>query len=735
MSSRYSLRFVSGERAGETVPIQGSPFVVGRKPGSSFQLLLKSVSGRHAEFLSDGEDLQLRDLGSTNGTRVDGKRVDEARLRGGERLAFGDVEFELLGGAADASSGDDDDTDEVVVGEIELELELESPEPMPAKRPPQKAPSIPAPIAPRAEQPAKQAPKPAPAPEPAPSAAAGAFELEGELAEAPRAVSASNLERAASGGSKLPLLLLGLGALAAGGAWWMLGRGGEDGGASLRAVAEVPGNVLSSGSFEDPGGWSAREDGSDTFRSSPGARRSGARGLRVDLGPGGSAFHDSDPVAIPPDSSFVARASLRRGPDASVALGVAFLAEAPSDDDEGQASSGPGAMTVWCPAVAAGDAYTEVEVSGSVPRGYRLAQVVVGAGAVAAGEDQEIDAWAEVDDVSLVIERGGAPSATLDEIRYYGAGSPASALSVIKIDAVLVSGLRVRLKDSFGPGQGILPLELEEQAQGLKVSWSGAGPVLLTARLESRLVDSGIATLGGEGYNPRAGAFETDGVTDLLAGTGRDLLRFAFGDGVRVSGSGASGGMRVEAHLPAKGSFVIQSRFREEREEAMNLATSARQATARGQRGEALGLWKELLTRYPYEADGVAEADAARSTLVQGGLEDLAELGVEVERARFFGLADLYRRCRTQALAIERTYSGSEVASAAADLAAALDTELSALAADGDRTELLRLEAIRASLAERSAPTLAGALAAYIAERSDEEEPDPESPVTSSEDL
>lgn len=718
------MRFVNGERAGETVPIQGSPFLVGRKPGSSFQLLLKSVSGRHAEFLDEEEGLRLRDLGSTNGTRVDGKRIEEARLGGGERIAFGDVEFELLGGATAAGAAGGD-TDEVDLGEIELELDPNPAPAMPAKQAPAapKAPPMPAPQAPR--------PKPASQPE-------ATFQLEGELQgeldDGPRAVSATNLERAKSGGSKLPLLLLGLGAVAAGGAWWTLGRGGEEGGPSLQAVTPVAGNMLKSGSFEEPGGWSAREDGSDTFRPSPGARRSGARGLRVDLGPGGSAFHDSDSVAVRPDSRFVARASLRHGPDASVALGVAFLsAAAQGESDDEAPPTGPGTMTVWCPPVAAGDAYTEVEVSGSVPRGYAFAQVVIAAGSAPAGEDEEIDAWAEADDVSLVLDTGGSPTAVLDEVRVYGAGSPVLAVSVIKIDDVLVSGLRLREAGGFGPGQGIVPLELEEQPQGVRLRWSGDGPVVLSARLESRLVDSGIATLGGGGYNPRAGAFEAEDVTDLLAGTGRDLLRFAFTAPVPVTGRASGTGVRVEATLPATGTLLIQSRFREEREEALNLATSARQATERGQRGQALGLWKELLTRYPYEAEAVAEADLARSTLVQSGLEDLAALGIEVERARFFGLPDLYRKCRGQALQIERSYTGSEVAAAAADLVSVLDGELETLAADGDRTELLRLQSIRAGLEARSASKLAAAVAAYAAERSDELEDSSDEPAEGAE--
>ena len=48
MDNRYSLRFESGERKGETIPISGSGFTIGRKPGNSLQILDNSVSGNHA---------------------------------------------------------------------------------------------------------------------------------------------------------------------------------------------------------------------------------------------------------------------------------------------------------------------------------------------------------------------------------------------------------------------------------------------------------------------------------------------------------------------------------------------------------------------------------------------------------------------------------------------------------------------------------------------------------------
>ena len=62
------------------IPIHCSPFVVGRRADNNLCLARPSVSGRHAEIIQDGENMLLRDLGSTNGTFINGRRVHEVAL-------------------------------------------------------------------------------------------------------------------------------------------------------------------------------------------------------------------------------------------------------------------------------------------------------------------------------------------------------------------------------------------------------------------------------------------------------------------------------------------------------------------------------------------------------------------------------------------------------------------------------------------------------------------------------
>ena len=65
---------------------------VGRTDENVIHINDASVSTHHAEFVLKGGEYVLRDLGSTNGIRVNGKSVNEAKLCPGDRIRFGSVE-------------------------------------------------------------------------------------------------------------------------------------------------------------------------------------------------------------------------------------------------------------------------------------------------------------------------------------------------------------------------------------------------------------------------------------------------------------------------------------------------------------------------------------------------------------------------------------------------------------------------------------------------------------------
>lgn len=78
------------------IPVSRGFFRIGRRPGLDLTLPSESVSREHAEISCDGKRVSIRDLGSANGTFVNGRRLDEeVELRPGDRIQFGSVELRL----------------------------------------------------------------------------------------------------------------------------------------------------------------------------------------------------------------------------------------------------------------------------------------------------------------------------------------------------------------------------------------------------------------------------------------------------------------------------------------------------------------------------------------------------------------------------------------------------------------------------------------------------------------
>ena len=76
---------------------------IGRKPGNDIQIDNLSVSGKHAQVITILEDSFLEDLGSTNGTYVNGKLVKKHALEDGDAITLGkyNITYSNNSGAGD----------------------------------------------------------------------------------------------------------------------------------------------------------------------------------------------------------------------------------------------------------------------------------------------------------------------------------------------------------------------------------------------------------------------------------------------------------------------------------------------------------------------------------------------------------------------------------------------------------------------------------------------------------
>jgi pSer/pThr/pTyr-binding forkhead associated (FHA) protein len=105
--ANYVLEILDGDRAGDVLPVTDRALRIGRKPGNDLVLADEKTSGVHAEVVLEGDRHVLRDLGSTNGTFLDGKRVTEIVLSPGDVVTVGRlrVKFRTEGDAAGSVEG------------------------------------------------------------------------------------------------------------------------------------------------------------------------------------------------------------------------------------------------------------------------------------------------------------------------------------------------------------------------------------------------------------------------------------------------------------------------------------------------------------------------------------------------------------------------------------------------------------------------------------------------------
>ena len=91
-------------RLSRTVDVSG-PMRIGRATESELPIKDPRVSRLHARVHARGGHLVLTDLGSTNGTRVNGQRIREVVLGEGDVIAIGETELVVGGRAQDDVAG------------------------------------------------------------------------------------------------------------------------------------------------------------------------------------------------------------------------------------------------------------------------------------------------------------------------------------------------------------------------------------------------------------------------------------------------------------------------------------------------------------------------------------------------------------------------------------------------------------------------------------------------------
>ena len=108
MSTGFALKFISGKYQGGEFPLKAEKqIVIGRSSELDMVLVEDMVSRKHAKITLQGGKITIEDLGSTNGTFVNGEKVKTARLKEGDRILVGTSILKLVRQGANVPELDD----------------------------------------------------------------------------------------------------------------------------------------------------------------------------------------------------------------------------------------------------------------------------------------------------------------------------------------------------------------------------------------------------------------------------------------------------------------------------------------------------------------------------------------------------------------------------------------------------------------------------------------------------
>ena len=93
--SGVMIRVVRGFYEGLEVPVDRDWVVVGRGRSADIIIAEPTMSRSHAAIGFDGEHFFVQDLGSTNGTRVNGSREEKSTLKRGDEIQLGKLLVQL----------------------------------------------------------------------------------------------------------------------------------------------------------------------------------------------------------------------------------------------------------------------------------------------------------------------------------------------------------------------------------------------------------------------------------------------------------------------------------------------------------------------------------------------------------------------------------------------------------------------------------------------------------------
>ncbi len=608
------LRFLNTDRQGQKVDFAGR-MTFGRRSSNSVSLDEKGVSGSHTEFIPEDGIWICRDLGSTNGTFVNGEPAVEARLEPGDRVRIGTVEF-VFGVGED--EGDAEMASTVIMTEVPLEDEI-------------------------------------------------------------FAISEANMKRKQKAATFLWLGLI----VAVGGAggWWL--TQGSTRSASVKKIATIEGNQLGvDGTFEprdlDDDYLVTGSDAVDFVETSK-RKSSGEMGLEVKVTDSDgdhylSFTHEIEHISTA--DRIEVGGKIRTSGVSGGAVGFSLIWKDANERVLGyshaNAPMGEGKFVevrgMFMPpygtdhaAVAIG--FHDAQGKAYVDDVFALRSRGGGATLTAHGHDLLLDASG-----ALVVSRDGTE--ILDHGGFYQVDgkTPRFLGRLFAAESVESSdqGRSVSGYLSYGAG-GNASFSLGLEANG--VVWQGMSSGGADVKLGFAVdVGEGLVTVGAEGALRHNEDFSRGGVTELVVATGPRALRFIFVEPTAIEmitkdrrsivllplRPGAEGGVAFD--------HKIQLSFTEELSQVNALSEKARSADNVQKRyGAAMVYYREIVNRFSFQKSASDSASLRLSELVKRAERAKERLTKAVDDVLFFRTFDAsYEPLNEELLGLVSSFSGSE---------------------------------------------------------------------------
>lgn len=113
----FALRFISGKYQGGEFPLpEAGEVVIGRSSELDMVLVEDMVSRRHAKITVTNGQIFIQDLGSTNGSFVNGEKIKRARLNEGDRILIGTSIIKLVASEGGSTAASPNDLESVAAG-------------------------------------------------------------------------------------------------------------------------------------------------------------------------------------------------------------------------------------------------------------------------------------------------------------------------------------------------------------------------------------------------------------------------------------------------------------------------------------------------------------------------------------------------------------------------------------------------------------------------------------------